>query len=650
MNLALVHLWKEWRAQRGILVAYTLLILASLCLGLSIAPMHYWFDEDFGVHALTWFVTAGVIGVVAFVAPGLVRSEFTAKDDQFVRRLPGALWPAVWGKLLFLLLATLLLPLLCLGVGELFVSWRGGNWNHLFRWNWAGEVTLHWPQLVLAGGLALLAAPWVWAIGTWLPKGRMALGGTMLFVLVLSLSVAAVLRQSPSIERGIAWQPWLGLVAPLGLLVAGVSFGMGRRGGGPLRSARLGLLVTGLGLLPPGLWFAERAWSYHHPDPRHLADLRVTGMSPDGRYALVSGNALGDWCHVPFRIDLQTGAAEQLGGLYLSLTPNLVRPYELAMWGTQRYWHHWDHQDSHKVFDLVTGVDTPIGFGRDTNTPDLAGPIADAVAAEVRRTTPFRLPGDRPVWAADGWLVTDDDAGGIRRILEVAWPGSVRAAGHGVMLHGPSHQHLVDLASGKTLAQQIGWGFLVRDVLLFRGAGAHNTAWQQQRAGARQPVEALRGAKVLGLLDDDRVLVVRERASRLGQRPATAARLFSYRPADGAVVEFAVPGELPFANVQAETPLARQASLLPRDPGGKVWLRCCDNNVETLARFDPASGKLVMLPETQLRSAQRWFYRLLAWPSTERAVLQAGTRIVAVDFASGRQEVLFPPTDRSSVR
>jgi hypothetical protein len=167
------------------------------------------------------------------------------------------------------------------------------------------------------------------------------------------------------------------------------------------------------------------------------------------------------------------------------------------------------------------------------------------------------------------------------------------------------------------------------------------------RAGARQLIEALRGTKVLGLLDDDRVLVVRERKSGLGQRPATAARLFSYRPADGAVADFAVPAELPFTSVQAETPLARQASLLPRDPGGQVWLRCCDNNVETFARFDLASGELVMLSETQLRRAQRWFYRLLAWPNTERAVLQAGSRIVAMDVASGRTEVLYPTADRS---
>lgn len=645
MNLALVYLWKEWRAQRGILIAYTLLILASLCIGLSIAPTHYWFEEDFGVHALTWFVTAGVIGVVAFVAPGLVRSEFTAKDDQFVRRLPGALRPAVCGKLLFLLLASMLLPLLCLWVGEWFVTWRGGHWDQLFRWTWAGDVTLKWPPLVVAGGLALLLAPWVWAIGTWLPNGRMALGGTLLFVLVLSLLVAAVLRQSPRIEEGLAWQSWLWLVAPLGLLVAGVSFGLGRRGGGPLRSARIGLCVTGLGLLPPGAWLAERAWSYHHPDPAQLANLLVTGLSPDGRYALASGNARANWCRVPFRIDLQTGAAEQLGGLYQSFKPNLVRPFALTMSGTQRYWHRWDYQNTHTVFDLATGIDTPIGFGRDTNTPELAGGIADAVAAEVRRTTPFRLPGNRPVWAADGWLVTDEDADGVRRLLEVARPGSVRAAGHGVLLSGPSRQDLVDLASGQTLAKQDswGWGFLVRDVLLFRGGGAHNTEWQEQRAGNAQTVAVLRGAKVLGLLDDDRVLVVRERATR----PVAAARLFSYRPADGKVEEFAVPADLPFASVQVAAPLAQQAALLPRDPGGKLWLRCCDNDVETFARFDPATGSLAMLPATQLRREQPWFYWLLAWPTAERAVLQAGSRIVVVDLVSGRHEVLFPAADRS---
>ena len=123
MNLALTYLWKEWRAQRGLLIAYTLLIFTYLCIGLYLAPRHSWFDEGFGSHALSWFVCDGGIGVVAFVVPGLVRGECVGpKGDQFVRRLPGALWPAFWGKLMFLVLAIVTLPLLGLLIGQLFIK------------------------------------------------------------------------------------------------------------------------------------------------------------------------------------------------------------------------------------------------------------------------------------------------------------------------------------------------------------------------------------------------------------------------------------------------------------------------------------------------------------------------------------------------
>ena len=156
MSLALNYCWKEWRAQRGLLVAYTLLVFACLCLGLYLAPRHYWFDDAFGVHALSWFVAAGVIGVVAFVVPGLVRAEFASKADQFVRRLPGALWPAFWGKLLFLVLALLLMPLLGLLAGELFVTSLNQSWEGLFQWQWDGSVTWIMPTVIYYCAPALL--------------------------------------------------------------------------------------------------------------------------------------------------------------------------------------------------------------------------------------------------------------------------------------------------------------------------------------------------------------------------------------------------------------------------------------------------------------------------------------------------------------
>ncbi|HEX6811035.1 MAG TPA: hypothetical protein VF384_05360, partial [Planctomycetota bacterium] len=94
MQLVLHHCGKEWRAQRGMLVAYSLLVFVSLCLGLLLVPEQWWHEVGKRALSLSWFVAAGVIGVCAFAAPSLVRAEFGAKEDQFVRRLPGALGPS----------------------------------------------------------------------------------------------------------------------------------------------------------------------------------------------------------------------------------------------------------------------------------------------------------------------------------------------------------------------------------------------------------------------------------------------------------------------------------------------------------------------------------------------------------------------------
>ena len=77
MNLALHWCEKEWRAQRGLLAAYLLLVFAALACVFSLATEAFWVQEGNCAHALAWFVAAGCIGVVGFATPQLVRGEFT---------------------------------------------------------------------------------------------------------------------------------------------------------------------------------------------------------------------------------------------------------------------------------------------------------------------------------------------------------------------------------------------------------------------------------------------------------------------------------------------------------------------------------------------------------------------------------------------
>ncbi|MBL8755468.1 MAG: hypothetical protein JNK15_19365 [Planctomycetes bacterium] len=642
MNLVLTYCWKEWRAQRGMLLAYFGLVVACLTLGFSLVPTHLWTDEGFGAHALSWFVVAGVIGVVAFVTPNLVRSEFGAKDDQFVRRLPGALAPSFAGKLLFFGLALLALPLLGLAAGELVLTALGHDWDKLFVWDWRGEVNLEWSAVIVIAGGALLLAPWVWAIGTWLPGGRMALGGTLLFVLLVGVGVFAVLRQSPNIEKGLAWWHWLWAVPPTGLAIAGLSWIRGRRGGGALRSARVGLCAAAVAFTPPGAWLGVRAWHYHHPDLQQLGEIHVVGISPDGRFALAYGNEQPDWCGVPIRIDLDHGSATQLGSIHCYWSPSLLRPHRLAMSGQQRLWAFDDADGPRELLDLQTGAREPLAFDTKANRPLPTAEQHRRIVAELQATTSLRLPGNRPVWCDDGAVWTTNDDGTARRVFEVDKNVAVSPAGHAVNLHLQGGTRIVDPATGTTLLEDATHSLLVRDVVLFVPRGMSIGQYYELRHGQKAECTALRGCTMLGLVDDDHVLAARVHKTARGRMAPT--RLFLFRPADSTEIDLALPAEVHFASLQAIAPLHRWGSLLARDPAGRIWLHGAGtgksrdiNNV--LLWLNPATKQVGTRPRFSDHGYQ---WNLLDWPDANSAVLLDGARIVRIDLTTNATTLLFP--------
>ena len=635
MNLVLPFLWKEWRAQRSILVAYTLLVFTCLCLGLLLAPTHAWFEEGFGAHALSWFVVAGVIGVVAFVAPSLVRAEFGAKDDQLVRRLPGALWPSFGGKLLFLLLAMVSLPLLGLSVGEAFVTLRGHDWSGLFGWTWDGQVTLQWSLTVLGCGAAMLLAPWVWAIGTWMPGGRMALGGTALFLLLLGVAVFAVLRQCPGLQHRIGWPGWLWAVAPLGLLVAAASWGMGRRGGGPLRSARFGLAVAAMGLVPPSLWLAEEAWTYHHPDLQQLRDLTVLAMAPDGRHMLARGAADSQFEPVHLCIDLQTGTAEQLTGTdtYMVAADFLRRGAN----DQSRYWLAWlRNGGTHRVYDLATGGWIPIQYDERNDTPVLSPELRAEVTAAVRAQAHLRSPDGRPVWFEGNTLCREEADGTVAR-QEYA-KCLLGPAGHGFSTFGAQARHydfLGRLMLEKKERRHDSMAWIVADTVVFlpaRGA----VGWSQRPFGGEARVCAsLVGCAVLGLFDDDRLL-----CSRWGNQKGAPRRLFLYCPANDRVDELSVPDGVGANRIGPESRLGGSGSLLPRDPTGGVWLCSQDNTGEVYLRIDTTT--LEVSRTLVHKRGDGSSYQLLGWPDAHSVLVNQDEKVLRFDLTTGERFVLFP--------
>lgn len=642
MNLVLTWCWKEWRSQRGVLLAYTLLGLASLCLVFLLVPESWWQEHGKRALALSWFFALGVLGVLAFVAPALVRNEFGSKNDQFVRRLPGALLPSFGGKLLFLALAAAALPLVCLLAGEAFLLAIGQPWHDLFLWEHNGEVSFQWPWPAVVTAQAALLVTWVWAIGTWLPNGRMALGGTILFVLLLGVGVFAVLRQSPGLEQGIAWQDWLWWVPALGLAVAGASWTRGRRGGGPLRSARFGLCAAAVGFAPPSLWLAARVHDYHHPDLQKLVTLYVHGTSPDGRYVLAAGAENGHFANVPIRIDLQDGSAIQIGSILTGYDPQLVKPYTTFPGGGVRYWRrdlltsYTGQVGVHELFDLVTGEATPCRWDEKVGMLVLPPALADAVRAEAFARTPLRAPGGRRAWFDDGAVCIEGRDDTVDR---VAWRGprpvSLRACGHGFTAYVDGSEQRFDLVTRQQReAKGVEYGYHVGGAFVFVKKGGPAYRWLRQDGdGAVVPIPQLDGCGVLGLFDDERLLCT-------SGRKATTRSVFLFGVRDGERVELPLPAEAPPAGwVQYAGDFGPARSLLPRDPAGRVWLRANDRSREQFVLVDGVTLRLTTVPQGSSRGRNR---RLLGWPDAASVLLDDGATICRVDVASGVSTQLFP--------
>ncbi|MCU0867011.1 MAG: hypothetical protein MUC36_24770 [Planctomycetes bacterium] len=645
MSLVLTYCWREWRAQRGMLCAYAVLVFAALVLIALLMPTAWWQQDGRAGVALAAFAIAGGFGVLGFVAAALVRSEFGSKDDQFVLRLPGALLPSFGGKLLFLVLVTAALPVLGLTLGQLLLqameletAWPSGAPGG------EGSMLSSWPMVWSMW--AALGIPWVWAIGTWLPKGRMALGGTVLFVLLLGLLVAAVLRQSPGLEDGIAWRRWVPYVPVLGIAVAFVSWAIGRRGGGPLRSARFGLAASALGLAAPAAWFAVAAWDYHHPDLQRPAQLRVSGLSPDGRYVLASLATHHAYSSVACRVDLQNGSAVKVAGVHGAFTPELNAPFLQLPDATQRLWRWVDYRlrgepSQHTMFDLATGELLQVASDPSSGQPVLPAAWRALAIAEAAATTPLRGPGDVRFWFEGSELCSQAPNGPVQR---AAWsrplPGGLRAAGHGFECTGPEGG-AYDFAQRRFVADagKLGRVLLVRGRMLVASKQTPSR-WLAVDAATREakPVAALLRAAVLGLLDDDRLLCV-----RVGSPAEAPPELFTWCPADDAIAAIAVPAGVDWRGGLHVVAPGQLSSLLPRDPRGRCWFATGPyNRPPELLTLDPEARTVTKQP-SHLRSPWNWRdQQLLAWSADDTWLLQDGCTIVRLDLATGVRTQLFP--------
>jgi hypothetical protein len=620
---------KEARSQAPILFAYMFLVLASLAIVCWLLPTAYWANRDgnTGTNALAWFVLVGCVGAVAFLAPQLVRGEVAPKDDQFLRRMPGALGSAFAGKTLFAVLMAVGLPFVSLLTGELVLTWLGSSYADWFRATHDGEVVLSLPVTAAAslGSLALL--PWVAAMGTWMPGGRMAVGATALFVLVLGVGVVLLMSTCPNLASTLPWKGWLAYAAVVGFGVYGASL-RGRRGGGPLRSFGFGFAATLLALLPPSLWLGNEVWHYRCPSPDRLTMISVHGVSTDGKHVLLGGSedANDTWIKAPFVLDVATGTMQRVGPIGAWIRRAEVGPLRPeSPSGAARWWRIGAMNGTTQLCDLDRGTCVEVGTDSDQGQLLLSPDLDRGVASESKELDSVLLPDGRRAWREGHKVLVD----GAEVLFDGGLSFAARWRGQGLC----DDKRMYDVRTGRVLTLpttspfSASHAWCVGDHWL---VGNSNDGWCEfdPEHGVLEARPELKDCSAQLLLDDHRLLF----EMRVGAR-AERSRFFAYDPATREA--FGVDlGPSPWPMSRTRLANAR------RDGRGRVWLR----QFPVDARKGVGDRFLVLDPATlRCEPSSVQAGQLIGFVGDDVFVQEPGMRIVRTNRTTGERAILWEP-------
>jgi hypothetical protein len=631
VSRVLVWFGKEARSQAPILFAYMFLVLASLAIVCWLLPTAFWANNDgnTGANALAWFVLVGCVGAVAFAAPQLVRGEFAPKDDQFLRRMPGALGTAFAGKALFAVLMAVGLPFVSLLTGELVLTWLGLSYADWFRATHEGEVVLDLPVTASASLASLALLPWVAAIGAWMPGGRMAVGATALFVQVLGAGGVLLMQTCPYLASTLPWKGWLAYAAVVGWGVYGASL-RGRRGGGPLRSFGYGFAATSLVLLPPSLWLGNEVWHYRCPSPDRLATISVHGVSTDGKHVLLAGSedANDNWIKAPFVFDVATRTMRRVGPIGAWITRAQMGPPRPDVYGGPAQWFRIQSLSGRaQLCDLDLGTCTEVA----TETSGLGMVLSDsqrqAITNQVREIDAVELPDGRRAWTEGEKLFVD----GVEVFLAGGLPPTARWRGHGLC----DDKRMYDVRTGRvhTLPNTVtkSWSaWCVGEHWLLAGYGRIWCEFDTER-GVLDERPELEGAVPVLNLDTKRVLLEQE-----AQAEADRSHFFAYDPVTREAVEVDLgPSMFP----KSRTWLASTQ----RDGLGRVWLRQFPQG-----NLWMKSPRFLVLDPATLRCEPASVQpgQLIAFVGDDVFVQEPGMRIVRTNRSTGERTILWEPRAR----
>ncbi len=274
------YLWKEWRDHRAVVLGIAICVPLLLLIARFALPLNVVESEVF-VHVAAWGTLA-----IAILALGsdLVPGEARRGRISFLARMPSDLGVAYSAKLFFLLSAIIVSTSYGFFSGALVAGWPDDGMEFL-----GGPVLL-----------VLYAAPWIFAVSCWLPRGALALPATglalALFVLPFYLAHLWFPTFSPTTGDIVFWGAALGVGA---FVVAWVSFTRGYRyGRGFLSAGWRGLAVTLLVFTPAYAYGGYRLHEWRTIDP----------ASDDFRIVRFLRGPSGETYFVNSRMNLRAGA------------------------------------------------------------------------------------------------------------------------------------------------------------------------------------------------------------------------------------------------------------------------------------------------------------------------------------------------------
>jgi hypothetical protein len=288
-----------------------------------------------------------------------------------------------------------------------------------------------------------------------------------------------------------------------------------------------------------------------------------------------------------------------------------------------------------RVLDLASGDWILHSQGDDWSSLRRAAEQRVPEIAGRGRASLLRAPGDVPVWFEGPELCFQVAPDRIERIQwEGELPHGLRLLGHGFQCFGGSGDHFDLTTRTKVSFSPLhDWRFFVRGSLLGRRTSP-NREWERRLPGGTEfvPVPELAGSRLVGLLDDDQVLLTRVVDKQ--------TELFVWNVISGRVEVVPLPFPVGQWSLDVLSPMYREGSLLPRDPAGKLWFATPQpprRAHHLLMRLDPRTRTWESLPLTTDDS-----HMLLAWPDANSALVQQHDGIDRVDLTTGARTRLFP--------